>query len=66
MIREAIATATIFSTEAGSYWVNDDDRYYVLESLYGNGNPWQDGALALEDIAVHHCTNFYQPFNKGQ
>ncbi len=63
MIREAIAT--IISTEAGSYWVNDGDRYYVLESLYGNSNPWQDGALAIEDIAVQHRTNFYQQFNKG-
>ncbi|PKG56500.1 Ig-like domain-containing protein [Shewanella sp. GutDb-MelDb] len=42
------------------------NRYYVLESLYDNGNPWQDGPLALEDIAVHHRTNFYQPFKKGQ
>ncbi|MEZ9823019.1 hypothetical protein AB4238_20750 [Shewanella sp. 10N.286.45.A1] len=42
------------------------NRYYVLESLYDNGNPWQDGALALEDIPVHHRTNFYQPFKKGQ
>lgn len=41
------------------------NRYYVLESLYDNGNPWQDGPLALEDIAVHHRTNFYQPFSKG-
>ncbi|MEZ9198115.1 PKD domain-containing protein [Shewanella sp. 10N.286.54.B9] len=42
------------------------NRYYVLESLYDNGNPWQDGPLALEEIAVHHRTNFYQPFKKGQ
>ena len=42
------------------------NRYYVLESLYDNGNPWQDGALALEDIPMHQRTNFYQPFKKGQ